>query len=46
MPALSGLFRLHSHTTLSSVPDGMEGLVVGDIARDRGPTSTLSLIHI
>ncbi|WP_442958245.1 transcription-repair coupling factor [Pinisolibacter sp.] len=33
---LSGLFRTRTHVTLASVPDGAEGLVVGDLARDAG----------
>jgi transcription-repair coupling factor (superfamily II helicase) len=33
---LSGLFRTRVHATLASLPDGAEGLVVGDLARDAG----------
>ena len=36
MKKLAGLFRYRSHVTLSRVPDGLEGLVVGDLARDAG----------
>ncbi len=36
MKKLAGLFRYRSHVTLSRVPDGAEGLVVGDLARDAG----------
>ena len=36
MKKLAGLFRYRSHVTLSRVPDGLEGLVVGDLARDQG----------
>ncbi|TBW36974.1 transcription-repair coupling factor [Siculibacillus lacustris] len=37
MKKLTGLFRTRTHVTLSSLPDGAEGLVVGDLARDAGP---------
>jgi len=33
---LQGLFRTRIHVTLSRVPDGAEGLVIGDLARDAG----------
>jgi transcription-repair coupling factor (superfamily II helicase) len=33
---LAGLFRTRHHVTLTRVPDGLEGLVVGDLARDAG----------
>ena len=33
---LTGLFRTRSHVWLSRVPDGAEGLVIGDLARDAG----------
>ncbi len=36
MKKLTGLFRYRSHVTLTRVPDGLEGLVVGDLARDAG----------
>jgi transcription-repair coupling factor (superfamily II helicase) len=35
--SLDNLFRVHSHVTLASVPDGLDGLAVGDIARGLGP---------
>ncbi len=36
MKKLTGLFRYRSHVRLAGVPDGAEGLVVGDLARDAG----------
>ena len=36
MKKLTGLFRTRVHATLSRVPDGAEGLVIGDLARDAG----------
>jgi transcription-repair coupling factor (superfamily II helicase) len=36
MLPLKGLFDRHEHVTLSSVPDGLEGLVAGDLARSEG----------
>ncbi|MDK9694946.1 MAG: transcription-repair coupling factor [Siculibacillus sp.] len=36
MKKLTGLFRHRTHVRLAGVPDGAEGLVVGDLARDAG----------
>ena len=36
MKSLKGLFDRHSHVTLASVPDGLDGLAVGDLARSLG----------
>jgi transcription-repair coupling factor (superfamily II helicase) len=32
----AGLFKYRTHVTLTRVPDGAEGLVIGDLARDAG----------
>lgn len=37
MKPLKGLFARHRHVTLSSLPDGLEALAIGDLARAEGP---------
>ena len=37
MKKFAGLFKYRTHVTLTRVPDGAEGLVIGDLARDAGP---------
>ncbi|MCE1236994.1 MAG: transcription-repair coupling factor [Hyphomicrobiales bacterium] len=36
MKPFAGLFKYRTHVTLTRVPDGAEGLVIGDLARDAG----------
>jgi transcription-repair coupling factor (superfamily II helicase) len=39
MPPLAGQFRRHGTVTLARVPDGLEALLAGDLARDLGARS-------